>query len=176
MVIISLPQLRQTYGYDCGAKALQSVLVYYGFEVREDELMKLAGTSPTGTPIKGIVKAAKKYGLKVDSKPMTCEEVKGYIKRRIPVIILLQAWTEKKQVKWESDWVDGHYVVAIGYTKDRVLFEDPSSFERTYLRYNELEKRWHDVDERSGKKYFHQGIALFGKKPLFDSKRVVHMG
>ncbi|MBU1445706.1 C39 family peptidase [Patescibacteria group bacterium] len=174
MEIITLPQLRQTYGYDCGAKALQAVLVYYGIEVREDNIIKTAKTTSKGTPIQGIITIAQKHGLKTESREMTIRDVKNYIKKKIPVILVLQAWTAKKKVDWEKDWTDGHYVVAIGYTKDKILFEDPSSFERDYLKYDELEKRWHDVDA-NGKKYFHHGIAIFGKKPKFNRDKVIHM-
>jgi ABC-type bacteriocin/lantibiotic exporter with double-glycine peptidase domain len=83
MKAITLPQLRQTYSYDCGAKALQTVLVYYGIEVREDHLIKSAGTSKNGTSIQGIIKVANKYGLKTDSRQMTINDIKGYIKQKI---------------------------------------------------------------------------------------------
>ncbi|MFA5106956.1 MAG: cysteine peptidase family C39 domain-containing protein [Patescibacteria group bacterium] len=159
MRIITLPQLHQTYDYDCGAKALQAVLVYYGIEVREDYIIKSAGTSKDGTSIRGIIKVAQSHGLKTDSRQMTINDIKGYIQKKIPVIIVLQAWAEKKKVNWENDWIDGHYVVAVGYTNDRILFEDPYSFVRTYLKYDELEKRWHDVDT-DGKTNFHHGIAI----------------
>ncbi len=174
MKTITLPQLRQTYSYDCGAKVLQSVLVYYGIEVREDYIIKSAGTSKDGTPINGIIKVAKKHGLKTDSRQMTIKDVKEYLKKNIPVILVLQAWTKKKKIDWENDWVDGHYVVAIGYTKDKIIFEDPSSFVRTYLKYEELLKRWHDIDQ-DGKIYFHHAIAVFGKKPRFNRDKIVHM-
>lgn len=105
---------------------------------------------------------------------MTIDDIKEYLKKSIPVIIVLQAWAKKRKVNWEKDWIDGHYVVAIGYTKDKVLFEDPSSFKRTYLKYDELEKRWHDVDV-NGKKYYHHGIAIFGKKSQFNRDEIVHM-
>jgi len=81
MKTINLPQLRQTYGYDCGAKALQSVLVYYGIEVREDHIIKSAGTSKEGTSIHGIIKVANKHGLQTDSKQMTIKDIKEYIKK-----------------------------------------------------------------------------------------------
>lgn len=86
----------------------------------------------------------------------------------------MQAWTEKENINWEKDWIDGHYVVAIGFTKDKILFEDPSSFERTFLKYDELNERWHDVGT-DGKKYVHHGIAIYGKKPQFNRDEVVHM-
>jgi len=174
MNTINLPQLVQTYNYDCGAKALQSILAYYGIEAREDKIMKFAKTSKKGTPIRGMVTATEKFGLKTEIKGMTIKDIKEYIKKDIPVILILQAWTGKKEVDWEKDWADGHYVVAIGYTKDKVLFVDPSSFQYTYLKYNELEKRWHDVDT-DGKKYDHYGIAIFGKKPKFKKCKMVHM-
>jgi len=172
--IIHLPQLRQTYGFDCGAKALQTVLVYFGIEVREDEVMKFANTSEDGTPVRGIVETAKRYGLTPDMRQMTIYDVKQYLDKETPVILVLQAWTEERVVNWELDWEDGHYVVAVGYTDDRVLFVDPSSFERTYLLYNELESRWHDVDG-GGVRYDHYGIALFGKEPAFDEDEIIHM-
>ena len=40
---------RQTYDFDCGAKALQTVMAYYGVDVREDELMETLGTGTQGT-------------------------------------------------------------------------------------------------------------------------------
>lgn len=174
MPLLILPQLHQTYGYDCGANALETVLVYYGIKVREDQIIKDAKTSEKGTSLSGILNVVKKYGLKMDCRPMTIEDVKKYIRQKIPVILLLQAWTKQKDVVWEKNWVDGHYAVAVGYTEDKMIFEDPYSFERTYLTYDELEKRWHDVDT-TGKKYFNYGIAIFGKKPQFKRDTLVHM-
>lgn len=171
---IILPQLRQTYGYDCGPKALQTILAYYGIEIREDKIIKESKTTKEGTSIKNIVKIAKKYGLKTISKKMCIEDVKNFIGKKIPVIMVLQAWTEKKDVDWSKDWIDGHYVVAVGYTKDKVLFVDPSSFKKTYLTYKELEGRWHDMDTDK-KRYFHHGIAIYGKRPKFRGENIIHM-
>ncbi len=105
---------------------------------------------------------------------MSLDDVKSYVKKEIPVILLLQAWFENKKTNWVNDWSDGHYVVAIGYLKDKIIFEDPSSFKRTYLKYNELEERWHDVDS-DGHKYFHYGIAIYGKPKKYDRDKIVHM-
>lgn len=175
MKVINLPRLPQTFDYDCGAKVLQTILAYYGIEIREDHLIKLARTNKSGTPVKGIVKAAQQYRLKCIAKPMTITEVKKFLDRKIPVILLLQAWTGKKKSNWEKDWIDGHYVVAIGYKQNTVIFEDPYSFKLTYLQYQELEQRWHDIDKR-GNKYLHQGIAIYGKKPAYNSHKLIHMG
>jgi len=174
MKLLELPRLRQTYDYDCGATVLESILVYYGIDVREDILMKNAGTTKDGTPIPGILKTVKKYGLKYVSKQMDLEEIKGYLDKKIPIILLIQAWTKKKMIDWKKDWMDGHYAVAVGYDRNKIYFEDPSSFKLAYLTYKELEMRWHDVDIK-GKKYFNHGIAIYGKHNRFQTKSMVHM-
>ena len=40
--MINLPIGRQTFDFDCGAKALQIVMAYYGVDIREDKLMEKA--------------------------------------------------------------------------------------------------------------------------------------
>ncbi|MCK9438997.1 MAG: cysteine peptidase family C39 domain-containing protein [Patescibacteria group bacterium] len=175
MKILEFPELRQTYNYDCGASALQSTLIYYGIEIREDSVMKMAKTTKEGTEIKNIIKVAKKYGLKADSRQMTIKDLKKFIDKKAPIIIPLQAWTNNKNIKWEDAWEDGHYVVLIGYDDKKFIFEDPSAFIRTYLTYKEFSKRWHDLDI-DGKKYINHGIAIFGKKPKFKSKEIIKTG
>lgn len=162
MKIFSFPCLRQTYEWDCGASAVQSILAYYNFDVREEVIIKLAGTNQNGTMIKGIKKVIKKYKLKTEAGQMTIEELKKYLDKKIPVILLLQAWTKQKKVDWKNDWQDGHYVVAIGYDSKKIYFSDPSNFRTTFLGYTELRHRWHDIDIK-GKKYFNWGMAIFGK-------------
>jgi len=174
MKLLTLPLLRQAYHYGCGAKALQTILAYYGIDSREDQIMRYAKTSESGTTIKDIIRVAKKFGLKAVGKEMTIEQIKRYLDKKIPVILVLQAWTKKTNVNWEKNWSDGHYAVALGYTKDKIIFEDPATFPRTFLYNYELEERWHDMDEK-GKKYFHFGIAIYGKKPRFDAGKLIHM-
>ncbi|MBI2448102.1 C39 family peptidase [Candidatus Microgenomates bacterium] len=172
--ILLFPTMRQTFEWDCGAKAVQSVLAYYGIDEREEVLMKLAGTTKNGTPIKGIKKVLKKYGLDFEDHEMTIKDLKKFIKKKMPVIILLQAWAEKKHVDWSNHWESGHFAVVIGYDRKRIYFEDPASTTRTFLTYEELEKRWHDFDMGT-KKYIHYGIAVHGKHPSFSFKRFIRM-
>jgi len=175
MKIINLPQLRQTYNFDCGAKALQSILSYYGIEVREDEIIKIAKTNKNGTSIQGIKKVVNKYGLKMKANKMNIDTLKNYINDRVPILIAIQAWTNKQKINWSDNWSDGHWVVVIGYIKEKIIFEDPSSIYKTYLKQNELLERWHDIDT-NGKKYLNFGIAIFGEKPVFKRDRIIHMG
>lgn len=175
MEIKNFPEVRQTYEYDCGAKALQAVLQYYGIDLSEEKIMKIAGTNKKdGTSTAGILNVLKKNKLKHDAKQFTLEEIKKYINKKIPVILDLQAWTSKKKVRWEKDWSDGHYVVAIGYDKEKIYFEDPYSIFRTYLTFKELDKRWHSKKNKK-KQFIHYGIAVYGKKPLFSLKKKIHM-
>lgn len=173
MQILQLPNLRQTYDYDCGPTALQSVLGYYGMEIRKEHVIEHAKTSDEGTSVEGLLDTAKKYGLTTEAREMTLEDIKNYIDKKIPVLLVLQAWAEREVIDWKTNWEDGHYVVAIGYTDNTVIFEDPASIYLTYLSYPELEQRWHD--RVHGKKYEHFGIAFTGKEPSFDREKMVHL-
>ena len=173
MKILDFPSLRQTYNYDCGTKAIQAALAYFGLDVREDKIIKMTNTTKHGASIKSIIKVINLYQFKYKASQMRITDLKKYIDKNYPVIISLQAWTKKKRVNWKNNWSDGHYVVAIGYDKNKIYFADPSSIYKTYLTYKELEDRWHDKDV-NGKKYINYGIAVFGRKK-YSSKKFVHM-
>lgn len=166
MKTFDFPEMRQISIWDCGANAMQAVLCYYGIDVGEEALMKLGRTNKIiGTSIAGMGKIAKKYGLVFKVGEMTVEELKKNIDKKIPTILSLKAWPEKK-VDWTQDSVEGHYAVAIGYDRSRIYFEDPYKSVRTYLSFKELEIRWHSMD--AGKRYVKWGMAVLGRK---DGKR-----
>lgn len=172
-MIKNFPELRQVYTYDCGANALQSVLIYYGFDVREDKLMSLVKTNENGSSPENILKAFKFFKLKAKLiRRMSLVQLQRYLDQQRPVIIALQAWSDKEK-DYAQSWVDGHYVVAIGYDQRRFYFEDPSSVRRTYLSYKELLARWHDCDS-DGKKYYNLGIVALGKvKPREKAEKML---
>jgi len=172
--ILKFPRLRQSYEWDCGASAIQAVLAYYNFDVREEVIIKLAKTDQQGTLPAGLKKVAKAYKLKFTAGRMDLKDIKKYLDRRTPVILLLQAWAKKEKIIWENSWRDGHYVVAIGYDFRKIYFADPYNFRPTFLNYEELDKRWHDID-RHGKKYFNWGMAVLGKPAADQLTRPVHM-
>ena len=173
--MLDIPCLRQAFDYDCGAVVLQAVLAYYGIEIREDKLIKMAGTSKKkGTNPAAMVKVLKKYGLEIEEGEMTMNEIKNFLKNKVPVIIFIQAWINKKSIDWVNNWGDGHYVIVIGYDEKKIYFEDPGAFKRTYLNWEELEMRWHDQDF-DGKKYHNYGIAAYGKKPVYCSNQLIHL-
>lgn len=175
MKTLNFPAFRQTYEWDCGASALQSILAYYGFDVRAEEIVKRAGTEPkTGTPINGLKKVLKKYQLHYQDGAMEITDIIANLRRKTPVILLLQAWTKKKHLDWSQAWSEGHYVVAIGYDAKNIYFADPANIQRTFLSKAELLVRWHDQDANN-KKYVQWGLVVTGKKPAYTLTRAQHM-
>jgi len=171
---LQFPISRQTYNFDCGAKSLQCVFAYYGLDAREDHIMHYAHTnSKDGTSIDNLVKTAKHYGFKAESRSLNIDDIKQFINKGIPIIVDIQAHPDKKLLHWDRDWKDGHYVVVIGYNQHYLYFEDPSSIVRTYLSYSEFLERWHDTDNH--KKYFDYGIIVYGKKPYYKDNKFIHM-
>ena len=162
MKLIKFPELRQVYAWDCGASVLQSVLAYFGIDIREEKIIKKAGSTEEGTSPNHLEKVLRQNNIKYKSGEMNIQDIISYLDKDMPVILLLQAWSDKKIVDWKKNWKDGHYVVAIGYDKNKIYFEDPASISRTFLNFGELEERWHDVDLK-GKKYIHWGIAIENK-------------
>ncbi len=179
---LDFPELRQIYNYDCGVSAMQQVLIYYGIEKREDELIKLLGTKKTtsiehGTKLSKIVDVFKYFALEAEIvRNSTIKEIKKLIDSGVPPIILMQAWRDYSvgNLDWEKDYSDGHYVVAIGYNDNCIFFEDPASVTRTYLSFDEFEKRWHDVDDNNKTKNNHVMVVVKGEKK-YNSKLIVHM-
>ena len=180
--LIDFPELRQTYNYDCGVTSLQQVLCYYGIEIRESVILEEAkeidaGICDKGMKLLAVKEYAEKKGLKAEIKEnLTPAELITYIDNKFPVIVLLQAWRDEQSPKnWSDDYLDGHYVVAIGYTKEKIIFEDPSSFNRTFLSFEELAERWHDSsDDDETKRIYGVGIIISGV-PKFKSNAIKHM-
>ena len=149
MKIIPFPETRQVYNYDCGANCLLSVLCFAGIEEREDRIMERAGTKPggDGTSFEGMTGVLQHFHVPFQVRTrVSPQQLRGYIDLGYPTIICLQAYRDFKR-PYDTDWDDGHYVVAIGYDGDKIIFEDPSDFHRTWLTDSELMERWHDRDQ-----------------------------
>lgn len=172
MPLLTFPDTRQYSNFDCGAAATQSVAYYYGREFREDRLVKILKADPevgvaSGDIIKFFVGLG---GFYVHAARMTLDEVKGWLDRKVPVILLIQAWGEPG-VDYSIGLEDGHWVVAIGYDDTRMFFDDPSLLDnRGFIPFKELEVRWHAAD----KVYLdHYGIAIYGPKPTYDRGKTI---
>lgn len=170
--MINLHPGTQLYNYDCGPRALQTVMHYYGEDVGHDELIAALGTTEDGTPPEEMIRVAKQYGFAVKSgSNWSLKQVKQYVDEGTPVIVLLQAWADRIMTldDWRRDWENGHYAIIIGLNKGMLLFEDPSSVRRTWLREREFLARWHDMHPKTVEKYEHFGMVLLGKQPAVSS-------
>ncbi len=173
---IDFPNLRQTFEYDCGAKAMHAILAYYGINTNEYDVLRIARTGPRlGTSLHGMLAVAKHFRLNARIEEISIEELKKYIDKKMPIILLLQAWPNHTVKNWKNHWADGHYVVAIGYDRKKIYFEDPYSILRTYLTYKELERRWHGWGDSRKERRHNVGIIVEGRKGLYSSTRAVHM-
>ncbi|MDD5126927.1 MAG: cysteine peptidase family C39 domain-containing protein [Dehalococcoidales bacterium] len=176
-MIIDMPSGRQTYDYDCGAKSLQLVLAYYGIDIREDALIKELVCDRYGTLAKNMAALAKRYGFRVTARSgVSLAALKKYLDDKRPVIVLVQAWAERDMTleDWEKANDHGHYVIVIGYQGGKIVFEDPSSFPRTWMTEEEFLARWHYVDIRTRRKMNRFAIVLLGKEPV-KMNRLEHM-
>lgn len=170
--MINLHSGRQTFDFDCGAKALQTVMAYYGIDIREDELIKELGAGKDGTRVDRMISVAEEKGFHVEAgQGWTLREVKRYIDGGNPVIVLLQAWADRYMTlkEWRNDYDDGHYAVVIAHARGFLLFEDPASFRKTWLREYEFLARWHDLDPGKNRKYEQFGMVLLGKEPMIHA-------
>jgi len=176
--IKNFPKYRQFNNDTCGASAFQAILAYYGIDFKENSVAKLSGTTGSGTPIEGIKRLAKIFGLKTyESQMMTIEDLKRNIRNGIPTIIGIQAWAPK-EVNIEKEWRQGHFVIPIKYSRNRMYFADPACILTTYLTFTDLNKSWRDKDKYRGKwrKLDHYGIGFFGKKPFYNTTKAVRIG
>lgn len=147
--IIQLPVTRQQKTYSCGAGALRAICNYFqvGPE-NEKKLRELLDTNyEDGTPPENIIRIAKSFGLTVREKhDMTLEELITHISKNHPVMVPIQAYGDER--KYEKSHQSGHYVVAIGFDKEKIYFEDPAldGEVRGKLNKKEFLERWHDKD------------------------------
>ena len=153
--VLNLPDVRQATTYTCGVSALQAVLFYYGVEYRESALAEFAGSNENeGTPPEGILKALGPVNEEWESnftgeirQGATIEDIIALIDQEIPVIADIQAWKYDDTVAWKDDWIDGHYVVVIGYDEDNLYFEDPALINSVgSIPKDEFLDRWHDFE------------------------------
>jgi ABC-type bacteriocin/lantibiotic exporter with double-glycine peptidase domain len=177
-MIIDLPSGRQAFDFDCGAKALQIVMAYYGLDITEGRLIKELKSSSEGTSVNNMISFAEKKGFKVVAQcGAALKTIKEYIDKSIPVIVLVQAWADKYMTleDWKDDNDDGHYVIVMGYSGSIIVFEDPASFRRTWLTEEEFLVRWHDIDSITNTRLEQFYMVLLGKEPVPQHKLMEHM-
>lgn len=170
--ILRLPLVRQSTDYTCGVACVQSILRYagYDFDIREDKLAETLRADPQdGTGYHKIVEYLNsvryhaeeegsniaREGVRVFNaearENISIEQLTAFINDGKPVICSLQAWGNPGETGDYSDvWDEGHYVIAIGYDDNNIIFMDPSTMGAyTYIPRQEFLARWHDEDSAS---------------------------
>ena len=148
--LIPVPLISQSHPWTCGAAALMATLVYFGvFDDTESRLdAELGATPEDGTHVRSIIAVARRFGLQADARTeLGLEDLDREVASGAVVIVALQAWATEQVTDWRANWEDGHYVVIVGLSDDRVYVMDPSV--RTgyaYLTRNQFLARWHDYD------------------------------
>jgi predicted double-glycine peptidase len=175
---IDMPNDRQYSYWDCGDSVVVTALARFGIEPNPESLITdLGSTVDWGTEPESIKSVLESYGLTVELKEMTIENIKEYINNDTPVILDIQAWhfEDGREYDYSNEWNDGHYVTAYGYTETTIKLKDPSSLTNRELTYEELQKRWHDVD-KEGNKLYNIGIAYHGLPVTYSSKKTEAIG
>lgn len=155
-IMLDFPtEVQQRTEYTCGVAALQSVLGYYGVLTHENQVREAVNANPeTGTEEENVIAVAHKLGFKAKMQSMTAEGVRKYLLKHIPVILVIQAWSDEP-VDYGKSTKQGHYVVAIGIDQHNMYFHDPVMTRGGYIPLDQLDRRWHTEDHE------HLGIVIF---------------
>lgn len=173
--ILEFPDTRQATGFTCGASSVQSIMYYYGQNIREDNLAEALGSDPdAGTAIADVEQFFKSQGLRVNSGIMTVADLRRNVDMGIPTMLPIQAWPDDPKKNLADSWDDGHWVVVIGYAPGTIIFDDPVLLDNHgYMAVDVLNKRWHDKDDNG--KLEHFGIAVWGKEPQFKDHTMIRI-
>lgn len=175
--VIKVPLTRQATDYTCGAAAVQSIIGFYGDNVRESALAtQLKTNSKVGTAYRNIEAYAKRHGYACTVyKNCTLAGLEKMVDAGTPVLCLIQAWPERK-VDYSKDWEDGHYVVAVGYDANNVYFMDPCTLGKyTFIPRGEFLRRWHDTDGNDKLTHFALTLTKPGSKGAHNPDEIVPM-
>ncbi|MEK6908817.1 MAG: cysteine peptidase family C39 domain-containing protein [Nanoarchaeota archaeon] len=135
--MLNVKPMRQTPSY-CGPFCLKMVFDYYGKEIDEKEIAKVAGTivndTNVGTSPFDMVNAAKHYGFNVKYiENSNLAQLREFVViKKIPVII---NWFYENE---------GHYSVVVGIDKLNVYFIDPEDAHYKKISLSTFSKVWFD--------------------------------
>jgi predicted double-glycine peptidase len=162
----NVPPNTQKNEYTCGTAVVQAVAQYFGYWTHQDDVAKqLPTTRKKGTDTPDIVKYFKAHKLKAEIKDgLEIKDLESLLdKPGVAIVLLFQAWGEKKD--YSQEWDDGHFAILVGIKGDTLYFRDPSLMGSIgFLTKTEFTKRWHDFEIHDGKRkeYLHTAIVVQG--------------
>jgi len=133
---------------ECGAASLGIMLAYYGKIVPLAELRTRCGVSRDGSNAATLVRAARTYDLEADGYSVDLEDLEDDFE--VPFVVF---------------WDFNHFLVVEGFTRDKVLLNDPAVGHRRVTR-EEFDKSFTGVAvEMTPGENFQKG----GQKPSMVS-------
>lgn len=165
---IWLPEVQQRTHFSCGAAVVHSICAYYGLGLPShyDYFPYLETDENYGTSPDKIVCYLRDVGISCKViYDMGIKQLCSEVQKGKPIIVALQAYGNPKNYRNNGS---GHYVVAIGYDKKNIFFEDPwMNCLRGYIPKSEFLTRWHDLDV-GGKHHNQMGIVAWkNAKPFY---------
>lgn len=175
-VLIQVPDLRQYSTYTCGTTCVQ-MLMNWAFPQKGDINLanlteELGSTDEDGTTPQNILEFFRTHDVNADMhQNMNVNDLVQALDNHHPVMIALQAWSTADDGSYNTTdasdpdtyLIEGHYVICTGYQKTdnghTFYFNDPANVGLCTMAYDELDKRWIDMDA-SGKVYDHTGIIV----------------
>ena|SRR5882672_5145294 len=83
---LNVPHFKQEQAGSCTAACVRMVLAYHGRAHSEDELRRLLGTGPRGTPARNVIQISS-LGFEVDVKFSTVAELAAALLAGTPPIV-----------------------------------------------------------------------------------------
>ena len=173
--ILDFPRIQQPDSSSCGHACIAMTLQYFEFREEVGDLEKLPQSKKdkNGLEPESIIDIFKKFGIKASIKrDLSFEDIKGSIDNKKPIIVEIQAYSKKEKDLIKS-YENGHYVVIIGYTLDNIIFADPNSYFKTYLKYEDFFQRWHAIDNGKKEKNLAITIDSISNDIEFDSEKTI---
>lgn len=169
--LVRVPLVQQAQGFSCGAAATLIVLRYWLVEpyarVDESALYEpLQTTHARGTEPEPMTELLQRSGLSALYRrgDVSLADLERAVDAHEPPIVDLQAWSDHGAA-WSETWDAGHYVVMVGYDRERLYFVDPSRATPcgyAFLMRDQLEERWHDLTGEDDRPEVHMTIFVRG--------------
>lgn len=138
MKILKIPFFNQKEDNTCGPASLEMVFSFFGRDLSESKLKKLAKTTKdNGTSHFGIIQAVRKSNFYCYvHKNSDLHQIKSFISQGFPVIIRYIEPSENED----------HYSIVVGFNKNHLFLNDPWNGKRYKISNHKFISRWRDDD------------------------------